>query len=52
LGGDTDTIAALVGGLSGIYYGWCSIPDNWIQNILKKKEIANIVNEYFRFVTA
>lgn len=52
LGGDTDTIAALVGGLSGIYYGWHRIPDNWIQNILKKKEIADIVNEYFRFVTA
>lgn len=52
LGGDTDTIAALVGGLTGIYYGYQSIPDNWIQNILKKKEISDLVSEYCRFVTA
>lgn len=52
LGGDTDTIAALVGGLAGIYYGFQRIPDIWIQNILKKKEIANLVSEYFGFVTA
>lgn len=52
LGGDTDTIAALVGGLAGVYYGFQRIPDIWIQNILKKKEIANLVSEYFGFVTA
>lgn len=50
--GDTDTIAALVGGLAGVYYGFQRIPDIWIQNILKKKEIANLVSAYFRFVTA
>ena len=42
LGGDTDTIAALVGGLSGLYYGYKEIPDRWVQNILRKNEIAEM----------
>lgn len=37
LGGDTDTIAAITGGLSGIYYGLNSIPENWIQCVARKK---------------
>ena len=52
LGGDTDTIGALVGGLAGLYYGFTAIPDRWNQNILKKKEIADLASEYFEFVTA
>ncbi|MBD5498918.1 MAG: ADP-ribosylglycohydrolase family protein [Lachnospiraceae bacterium] len=39
LGGDTDTIAAVAGGMAGAYYGFCDIPDNWIQNIVKKEEL-------------
>ncbi len=47
LGGDTDTIAALVGGLSGIYYGYQKLPDNWVQNILKKNELFDLFKTYF-----
>ena len=46
LGGDTDTIGALVGGLAGLYYGFTKIPDRWKQNILKKHEIAELCREY------
>lgn len=46
LGGDTDTIAALVGGLSGVYYGYSSIPDRWNQNILKKHEILELSKNF------
>lgn len=42
LGGDTDTIAAITGGLSGIYYGLNKIPSNWIQCLARKKEIYNL----------
>ena len=49
LGGDTDTIAALVGGLAGIYYGYQKIPDNWIQNILKKQELFALFKTFFEF---
>ena len=33
LGGDTDTIAALVGGLAGIMYGIDSIPEEWLSKM-------------------
>lgn len=38
LGGDTDTIAAIAGGLAGIMYGYDSIPKAWIEK-LKRKDI-------------
>ncbi|WP_294242448.1 ADP-ribosylglycohydrolase family protein [Pseudobutyrivibrio sp.] len=45
LGGDTDTIGAIAGGLAGIYYGLSDIPTRWIQSIRKldfiKEEIQN-----------
>lgn len=50
LGGDTDTIAALVGGIGGIYYGFRSIPDNWIQNICRKHEISDMISTFCRSV--
>ncbi|MFD6550113.1 ADP-ribosylglycohydrolase family protein [Streptomyces sp. NPDC058398] len=31
LGGDTDTVAAVTGGLAGAYYGLDAIPDHWTQ---------------------
>jgi ADP-ribosylglycohydrolase len=33
LGNDTDTIAALVGALGGIYYGYNSINKDWLKNL-------------------
>jgi ADP-ribosylglycohydrolase len=37
LGEDTDTIAAIAGGLAGALYGMEAIPEKWL-NLLKKKE--------------
>ena len=37
LGDDTDTVAAITGGLSGLVYGYDSIPIRWI-NLLKQKD--------------
>ncbi|PXV85625.1 ADP-ribosylglycohydrolase [Lachnotalea glycerini] len=50
LGGDTDTIAAIVGGLSGIYYGFNSIPDRWVQNVERKKEIMEMISCFFKII--
>lgn len=38
-GYDADTVGAITGGLAGIHYGYDSIPQRWIQEILKKDEI-------------
>lgn len=35
LGEDTDTIAAMAGGLAGIYYGYDSIPPSWIEQLAR-----------------
>lgn len=37
LGDDTDTVAAVVGGLAGLYYGMNAIPEEWL-NVIKKRE--------------
>ena len=44
LGGDTDTIAALAGGIAGIF------PDNWVQNICRKHEISDMISMFCRSV--
>ena len=38
LGDDTDTVAAIAGGLAGIKYGFEAIPEDWI-DALRGKEI-------------
>ena len=50
LGEDTDTIAALTGGLAGIYYGFDQIPQRWIQTLLKKEMIADMTGEFAKYV--
>ena len=41
LGQDTDTIAALTGALAGVYYGYDSIPKDWLNRIVGKETIKN-----------
>ena len=48
LGGDTDTIAALAGGLAGTYWGIKKLPDMWIQNVLRKDEIKDMVEKLYK----
>ncbi|OKH17254.1 ADP-ribosylglycohydrolase family protein [[Limnothrix rosea] IAM M-220] len=42
LGEDTDTTAAIAGGLAGIYYGLEDIPKKWLDTIHKKDEILKL----------
>ena len=43
LGGDTNTISALVGSIAAIIYGVDDIPSKWIDNIKKKDYINNLI---------
>ena len=42
LGGDTDTIAAITGGLAALLYGYETIPEKWLNTIAKKDEIIDL----------
>ncbi len=42
LGEDTDTTAAVTGGLAGLLYGFDKIPSNWIKQIARKNDIENL----------
>ena len=46
LGGDTDTIGAIAGGLAGIYYGLSDIPTRWIQSIRKLDFIKEEIEKF------
>ncbi|TMM51962.1 hypothetical protein FEE95_21330 [Maribacter algarum] len=44
LGEDTDTTAAITGGLAGIYYGYESFPENWLDGLVMTKQIEELAN--------
>lgn len=46
LGGDTDTIAGVCGGLAGIYYGYDSIPIDWLDEIVKLDELLSLCEKF------
>ena len=42
LGGDTDTIAAIAGGLAGALYGYESIHEEWLDVLVKRDYIESM----------
>lgn len=46
LGSDTDTIAAVAGGLAGIAYGFDAIPSKWTDRIVKLDYIKELCESY------
>nr|WP_199304414.1 ADP-ribosylglycohydrolase family protein [Microcoleus sp. FACHB-1515] len=46
LGDDTDTTAAVTGGLAGIYYGFEAIPKDWIEAIARRDDIIDLATRF------
>ena len=42
LGEDTDTIAAVAGGLAGLYYGYEEIPKEWVEVVVRKEYVEGL----------
>lgn len=42
LGEDTDTTGAITGGIAGIYYGFESIPKEWVNVLARKEDIEKL----------
>ena len=49
LGRDTDTVGAICGGLAGIYYGFDSIPIDWIDEIRYIDKVFSLCEKYEAF---
>ena len=49
LGRDTDTVAAIAGGLAGIYYGFDDIPREWIGEIDQIEDVFSLCDDFERF---
>lgn len=51
LGRDTDTTAAIVGGLAGLFYEYEQIPANWLDQIAKYDFIEEIIDNFTEFLS-
>lgn len=47
LGDDTDTIAAIAGGLAGALYGYDNIPQKWRDTLIKREYIEGLCEKAF-----
>lgn len=45
LGDDTDTVAAVTGGLAGLFYGVYHIPKDWMECIQRQELIKSILEK-------
>ena len=48
LGHDTDTTAAVIGGLAGIYYGFKNMPEHWVVSLARMEDIIVLGNKLNR----
>ncbi len=46
LGEDTDTIGTVAGGLAGLYYGLRDIPEQWLDQLARRDDIARLFEEF------
>ncbi len=52
IGHDTDTAAAIAGGLAGIYYGQQGMPEQWVASIARLQDILELGNKLNNFYCA
>lgn len=52
LGEDTDTIAAITGALAGMCHQMNGIPEDWLNAIVKKQEIDDLIEAFYEFCLA
>lgn len=50
LGGDTDTVAAIAGGLAGALYGYDAIPKEWLDTLAKRGYIEDLCDKVAKMI--
>lgn len=48
LGDDTDTTAAVTGGLAGLLYGLNNIPQHWLKQLVRYEDIENLAERLYK----
>ncbi len=48
MGSDTDTTAAIAGGLAGLLYGFANIPEQWVNRLARKDDITDLAGRLHR----
>ena len=48
LGDDTDTVAAVAGGMAGALYGYDAIPTEWLNTLMKREYIEDMCERAYR----
>jgi len=48
LGGDSDSIAAITGSITGLYYGYDSVPKKWISSIPQISYIEDLCEKFYQ----
>ena len=46
LGNDTDTVAAIAGGIAGVHYGYEAIPEDWLRLLKGKNIVEKLLANY------
>jgi ADP-ribosyl-[dinitrogen reductase] hydrolase len=46
LGTDSDTTAAITGGIAGIHYGFEAIPETWVNKLARIKDIFHLIDKF------
>ncbi len=46
IGGDTDSIGAVAGGLAGIFYGYSNIPKEYLEDLRKRDYLEKMCEDY------
>ncbi len=52
LGNDTDTVAAVAGGLAGVLYGMDGIPTAWYEGLIRKEMIETLCTAFAQAIPA
>lgn len=49
LGEDTDTVASVTGSLAGMYYKMDGIPEEWLEKIVRKQDIDELIKKFCEY---